>query len=355
MADIELKSFPFDSMKILNEESGQMEEDREYEAKVFRDYFAKFLSNGVYFGKYKNYGENSMKVMLDTGLTVKVSKGCGLIQGADFENETDKLIVLERPATGERIDRIVVQMNALLDSRMTKIIVKQGNGTTPSELIRTNNIYEICLAEVTVKSTTNLTEEDIVDKRLDTELCGIVDSLIAVDGEELYQRFVNYIDSVTDNLVRKDQDSTIQGKITADNIIATENVVASGKVMSSIGFEKSNGVSTVYKDDFAIIEQETGNNPVYSYSLSYPAGFSQNNCVVLSVMKLSGVKVGSEWSFVESWTNADREQDHIIVDGKKVTTIEHTQMPAMVGLNKTGITLERTDTHSKYRIILMKI
>ena len=51
---ITLKSFPFDTLEILNEESGQMEPDRWYEAEIFRKYFAKFLSNGVYFGNYKN-------------------------------------------------------------------------------------------------------------------------------------------------------------------------------------------------------------------------------------------------------------------------------------------------------------
>lgn len=79
--------------------AGQMEADRLYEAEIFRSYFKKFLSNGVYFGHYKNYGENSMKVALDVGLNVKVLKGAGMIEGADFENERDTIFVLERPAT----------------------------------------------------------------------------------------------------------------------------------------------------------------------------------------------------------------------------------------------------------------
>ncbi len=218
MADIDLKSFPFDSMDVLNEQSGQMEPDREYLAEVFRKYFAKFLSTGVYFGHYKNYGENSMKVVSDVGLSIKIKKGAGIIQGADFENEDDRLLTLERPASGNRVDRIVVQFNASLDARKTILTVKQGNGTTPAELTRTENVYEICIAEVTVKSTSNITAEDIVDKRTDTELCGIVDSLISIDGEEIYQNFQNYIDSVTSNLVRKDQDSTIDGDIIANSV-----------------------------------------------------------------------------------------------------------------------------------------
>lgn len=210
---VTLKSFPFDSMEVLNEESGQMEDDRLYEANIFRKYFAKFLSNGVYFGHYKNYGENGMKVSLDNGLTVKVNKGCGIINGADYELENDTLFVLERPSTAERKDRIVVRVDDTLAVRETQLYIKEGNGTTPAILQRDDNIYEICIAEVTVKSTSNLTQGDIVDTRLNKNLCGIVNSLISIDGEELYQRFQNYIDSTTENLVRKDQDNIIKGKV----------------------------------------------------------------------------------------------------------------------------------------------
>ena len=216
MPDIILESFPFDSMEVFNEESSQMEPDREYEAKVFRKYFRMFLSNGVYYGDYKNYKENSMKVSLDGGMNIKVAPGAGLIEGADFENTEERIITLERPASGNRVDRIVVQMNDSLDTRQTKLIVKQGTGTTPATLQRDENIYEICIAEVTVRSTTNITEEDIVDRRINKDLCGIVNSLITVDGEELYQSFQDYIDEVSENLVRKDEESIILSGILKD-------------------------------------------------------------------------------------------------------------------------------------------
>lgn len=216
MADmITLKSFPFDSMEVLNEESSQMEPDRLYEAETFRRYFAKFLSNGVYFGKYRNYGENSMKVTSDGGLNIRVAAGAGMIEGADFENEDDKIITLERPTSGSRIDRVIIRLDKTLAERNTYLLIKQGDSTTQASLQRDDNIYEICIAEVTVKSTTNITDSDIVDKRLNSDLCGIVNSLISVDGEELYKSFQDYIDSVTENLVRKDQDNTITGKIIA--------------------------------------------------------------------------------------------------------------------------------------------
>lgn len=215
MDEIILESFPFDSMEVLNTESEQMEPDREYAAEVFRRYFKMFLSNGVYYGHYKNYGENSMKVTANGGMNVKVATGAGLIEGADFENTEERIITLERPVANTRVDRIVVQFNSSLDTRATKLIVKQGNGNIPATLQRDENIYEICIAEVTVKSTSNITEEDITDKRVDKDVCGIVNSLISVDGEELYQQFKDYISTITDNIMLKNQDNICTGKITA--------------------------------------------------------------------------------------------------------------------------------------------
>lgn len=199
---VTLKSFPYDSL----ETNGIY--DREYEAKIFREYFAKFLSTGVYFGTYKNYGENSLKVTLEGNLSVKINKGCGLIEGVDFELENDKVITLTRPDAGTRTDRIVIKADNTLATRATQLYVKTG------DLQRDENIYEICIAEVTVKATANLTEVDIVDTRLNKDLCGIVNSLITVDGEELYQKFVAYINTATNELVRKDQDIVMTGTIT---------------------------------------------------------------------------------------------------------------------------------------------
>lgn len=228
---ITLKSFPFDSMEVLNSESGKMEADRLYEAEIFRKYFAKFLSNGVYFGNYKSYGENSMKVTDDGGLNIRVSKGAGIIEGADYENEEEKIFTLERPTSGNRVDRVVVKLDKTLAVRETQLYIKQGNSTTPASLQRDDNIYEICLAEVTVKSTTNINKEDIKDTRMDKELCGIVNSLISIDGKELYQNFQNYIDGIIENLVRKDQDIIIEGNIVAKSIKQTN-----GKTFSDNNF-----------------------------------------------------------------------------------------------------------------------
>ena len=249
---ITLKSFPFDTLEVLNEESGQMEPDRLYEAEIFREYFAKFLSNGVYFGKYKNYKENSMKVTSEGGLNIKVAVGAGLI-----ENIEERVFSLERPIAGERIDRVIVRLDKTLATRETQLYIKEGNGTTPSPLQRDENVYEICLAQVTVKSTTNITANDVVDTRLNNDICGIVNSLITVDGEELYKRFQDYIDTVVENLVRKDQDIIIEG-----NIVANSIKLKNGKTFST------NDFTNAYKQKLDGIATKANN---YTHPSTHPA------------------------------------------------------------------------------------
>lgn len=289
--EITLKSFPFDAMEVLNEESSQMEPDRLYEAEIFRRYFAKFLSNGVYFGHYKNYGENSMKVTADGGLNLRVAKGAGIIEGADFENEADQIFTLERPASGNRYDRVIVKLDKTLAVRETQLYIKTGDSTTFPTLQRDDNIYEICLADVTVRSTSNISQSDIVDKRLDKERCGIVNSLISVDGEELYQQFQEYIDSVVNNLVRKDQNSTIDGKLTVNDGIEAPvlpKLLTNGNLndIKIEGFYYSYGGNTVQNkpkdiNNFSLLVIKTGQNTTVqiisdSFGNIYTRAFTNN-------------------------------------------------------------------------------
>lgn len=62
-----LEGFPFDNVETNGVN------DREYTASIFAGYFKKFLTNGVYYGDYKDYKENSMKVTANDSLTVTVA------------------------------------------------------------------------------------------------------------------------------------------------------------------------------------------------------------------------------------------------------------------------------------------
>ena len=173
---VELKSFPFDSIT----------DDREYPAQIFRNYFHKFLSTGIYFGKYKNYGDYSMKVVPQEGLKIQVTKGAGILRGLDFELEEDTTLTVNLSLNKTRKDMVVVKADDTLAERKTTLYVKEGTETEFAELERTNDIFEICLAKINVgdtKATIDL--DDIEDTRRDSELAGIVTSLIDIDIQDV--------------------------------------------------------------------------------------------------------------------------------------------------------------------------
>lgn len=205
MNEIELESFPFNSIV----------DDREYEASIFRNYFGKFLTTGVYFGKYNNYGCYSMKVIADTGLNVKVTKGCGLIKGTDFNLKNDITLSLEMPIGNDRKDMVVVRFDDTLEERKTKMYVKQGTSTEFAELERTIDVYEICLAKIVVGDRAlTVTIDDITDTRRDGELCGIVTSLIDIDIQDVLDDITTKKDNffaTLNSLTQTEIDELIEG------------------------------------------------------------------------------------------------------------------------------------------------
>lgn len=378
MIDIELKSFPFDSMKVLNEESGQMEGDRRYDAKTFREYFKMFLSNGVYYGNFNNYGENGLKVVLDGGLNIKVLKGMGMIEGADYQLPEDEVIALERPTAGTRIDRVVIRLDDTLATRKTFLAIKEGNATTKATLQRDDNIYEICIAEVTVKSTTNLSNADIKDTRLDKSLCGIVNSLITIDGEEIYQQFQQYVENIKSNLVLKNQDNTITGKLivnggieanvkgtldgnsaTATKLQTARTISLSGAVKGSVSFDGTKNVTiSTIQDNIAIL---TGNITVPANSknnskfeadanvnIAYPNGFTKQNTRIISIA--TSIASGSIWS-----TGMVPEQEDV-----DLIAYQRGMLPSYVSKNDNNLIFNVYNALSqainiKYEVILFKI
>ncbi len=173
---VELKSFPFDSIA----------DDREYPAAIFRNYFHKFLSTGVYFGKYKNYGDYSMKVVTSLGLNVRVTKGAGIIKGLDFELENDAVLPVNLSLGKIRKDMVVVKADDTLAERKTSLYIKEGTDADFATLERTADVYELCLAKITVGDTkTTVDLDDIEDTRRNSDFAGIVTSLIDIDIQDV--------------------------------------------------------------------------------------------------------------------------------------------------------------------------
>ena len=150
--------------------------DRVYSATDFAAYFGKLVSNGIFYAAPTN-----LQVTPDSGMAVSVVAGSAWINGYSYEN-TDALVLNLATASGvnPRIDRVVVRFSAV--ERRIYLATLTG---TPSEvpvaptLTRTNDIYELGIADVLVpKGSVTITALNITDTRLNTSLCGLVNSLV---------------------------------------------------------------------------------------------------------------------------------------------------------------------------------
>jgi hypothetical protein len=151
--------------------------DRVYNASDFAAYFGKLVSNGIFYATAVN-----LQVVPATGMKVDVQAGSAWINGYAYEN-TDTLELELATANGvnPRIDRVVVRWSAV--GREIRLAVLTGVASASPvapELTRNNDIYELGIADIAVaKGVVSITAGSITDTRLNTTLCGLVNSLVS--------------------------------------------------------------------------------------------------------------------------------------------------------------------------------
>ena len=162
--------------------------DRIYKAENFSKYFSSFIGNGV----YPNPATNLQVLATDNNMSIRIKPGMAYINGYFYVNDND--LILDVPnADGvlNRIDSIVIRLD--LEKREIKAHIKKGNFATAPvapETSRSEYNYELVIAHVKVKAgTIKITQSNITDTRLDSNLCGIVTGVIKqVDPSELYRQ-----------------------------------------------------------------------------------------------------------------------------------------------------------------------
>lgn len=169
--------------------------DRAEEASFFAKYFSQFISNGVFPNPSTN-----MQVLATEGMQVKVSIGVCYINGYMGWVEPVETLEIEESDLQARIDRIVARLD--FSDRSIKLFVKKGNplgNPVAPTLQRDYDIYEIGLADVRVNANAiEITQENITDLRLNTELCGIVaNHLQHLDTTTLFNQYQDWLNRVT--------------------------------------------------------------------------------------------------------------------------------------------------------------
>jgi hypothetical protein len=185
--------------KFFNSASG---DPRTYQASDFADYFGSVLSTGLL------HTDNipALEVKCDgNDLRTYVTPGKAIIQGYLYENTSNLYLdhALPEPAL-DRIDRIVLRLDKRNQSRFIKLFVKQGvpsSNPVPPDLQRDDFIYELSLAQIRVRANTStLNPADLIDERLDENLCGLVHSLISIPTSQFQAQWDLYFNAKKDEI-----------------------------------------------------------------------------------------------------------------------------------------------------------
>ncbi|WP_149679699.1 hypothetical protein [Thermoclostridium caenicola] len=130
-------------------------------------------------------------------MTVIVRPGKAWINGYILINDDDYILQLD-PADGvlHRIDRVVVRYDTI--DREIRLEIKKGQfGSQPvaPALQRDADAYELALADIYVAAgAVSITQANITDLRLNTELCGIVHGTVEqVDTTTLFNQYLAWL------------------------------------------------------------------------------------------------------------------------------------------------------------------
>lgn len=173
--------------------------DRDYLASQFANYFKLFVGNGV-FGS----PTNQLKVVPGTGMNVIVKSGWAFINGYWYYNDADLVIAISsNSGSASRVDSVRLRWTNA--NRTIAAMAFAGDINN----VRTNAIYDIKLAEVTVPvGATELSAANITDTRTNEAVCGLVKGLLEV--ETTADLFAQY------NTMFNEWFDTIKGQLVGD-------------------------------------------------------------------------------------------------------------------------------------------
>lgn len=140
--------------------------DRNYNADDISDFLDVVMSTGVV------KSETGLKVSAAGGMSVSVNVGKAVINGKPYRNDSARAFTIDTAPTGTaaRVDLIVLRFDRNPSVRNTYLAYIKGTGTTVPALTRTDLIYELALAKITVApSVTTISAAAITDLRGDRE------------------------------------------------------------------------------------------------------------------------------------------------------------------------------------------
>lgn len=170
--------------------------DRKYDADFFSQYFADFISNGVYPNP-----STMCQIIANNNMTVTVKAGNAYINGQKYKNDGNMILTIEiADGVLHRIDRVVLRHTVL--DREIKAYIKKGtfsSSPVAPTLQRDADAYELGLADIYIAAgATSISQANITDLRLNNTYCGIVHGVIdQVDTTTLFNQYQSWYKETT--------------------------------------------------------------------------------------------------------------------------------------------------------------
>lgn len=150
--------------------------------------FLKYFTEGV----FPTPG-NAFQLVENATNGAIVKAGFAMLQGVTVILDEDQEITFDSATSQPRIDRVVLRHDDTLNVRNTSIQILKGTPSSnpqPPTITRNETIYDLALADVLIRANTSVvTQAQITDLRLNTDLCGIVKGTIEeIDTTSLYDQ-----------------------------------------------------------------------------------------------------------------------------------------------------------------------
>lgn len=247
------------------------------------DDFARFLAHLVGNGVYPN-PSTGLQVIQNENMTVVVKPGAAWINGRFLYSDGDIVLNFDN-ADGvlKRIDRVILRLNHV--ERKIEIAIKKGtfaSSPVAPTLQRDADYHELALADVFINAgATSITQANITDQRLNTDVCGIVHGTVdQVDTTTIFNQYKSWFDTFT-----------VEQKQEFDAWFATVQNVLNGDVagnLLNLITANTASINTHKNDEFShniavkTIKSEKDDNGVFTVVRTYKK--SNNNLYQESIL-----------------------------------------------------------------------
>lgn len=215
--------------------------DRKYQASDFAEFFSSLVTNGVFPDPATN-----LQVLVNGNMTITVKAGPAWIKGYHYLNDSDLILAID-VADGvlNRIDRIAIRMDTV--ARNITAIVKKGvfaSVPVAPVLQRDPDTYELGIADIYVgQGVVSISQANITDLRMNTALCGWVNSLIQADTTAIFNQYQAWFTAQT-GLYQTDM-AAAEAQFQAD--FTTWFVTVQGQLSGDIAGNLANQINAIPK------------------------------------------------------------------------------------------------------------